>query len=819
MKMHASILGLALLLGIAGSAQAAIMVQDNVPAATLLLPYFEVDTASAAGTRSVFTVGNSSPAEVLAHVTLWTDRGVPTHTFNIRLAGHDLAEVDLGELFLNGTTPTSTVGGFAASCGGQLPAPTLTAAQVTGLRNAHRGLASTLLGGSCGGAVHGDALARGYVTVDVVNSCTTLAPGDTGYFVTGGTGIASNANVLWGEQSTFNQTQGFAYGDALVHIEASATNPATDGNLDPGDAGAIPPRPPQTIPDYTFYGRRQTGSVADNREALTETYLARYSKRGVINSTKALIWRDPGDVDPFACNSAPVGLRSRENITFDDQEQLAFDRSALQAPYATQSISLGTSTQTNVPFNSGFIFYQLGFPTNTGTYRMRNQAHVSHVLGGSGGAAQTAGWPYLSINDNSFNLPVGFPECSDGFDNDGDGLTDFPADTSCLSATGESENPACGDGIDNDGDTLIDFPADPECSNIRDNTENSFEPQCRDGVDNDADGLIDFPTDPGCSNPNDNTEFRGQCDDGIDNDGDGLIDFPADNGCSSVTDSTETFAACGDGIDNDGDGLIDFPADRGCRNIDDNDEVNAVCADGIDNDGDSLIDFPADLGCVDQFDNAEENEQCSDGIDNDGDGLFDFPADPGCENAQSFTEAPQCNDGNDNDLDGAIDFPADIGCSTAWDTREFSVQCSDGVDNDSDGLIDFPEETSCLNPNDDFEGADCSDGLDNDLDGLIDFPADPGCSAATDNNELAGSSVRACSDGLDNDGDLLVDFPNDTGCTSVYDDIEFLPFEIQGVPPEPVLVPTMGQYGLMLTVVLMLLAGGIGLRHRQFAGA
>lgn len=42
------------------------------------------------------------------------------------------------------------------------------------------------------------------------------------------------------------------------------------------------------------------------------------------------------------------------------------------------------------------------------------------------------------------------PECSDGIDDDGDGKTDYPADTQCLAASGISENPAlaCGLGFE-----------------------------------------------------------------------------------------------------------------------------------------------------------------------------------------------------------------------------------------------------------------------------------------------------------------------------------------------------------------------------------
>jgi uncharacterized repeat protein (TIGR03806 family) len=68
------------------------------------------------------------------------------------------------------------------------------------------------------------------------------------------------------------------------------------------------------------------------------------------------------------------------------------------------------------------------------------------------------------------------PACSDGIDNDGDGLTDFGEDPGCRYAESPREDPACNDGLDNDGDGFVDFdggsianhgvpvgPADPKC--------------------------------------------------------------------------------------------------------------------------------------------------------------------------------------------------------------------------------------------------------------------------------------------------------------------------------------------------------------------
>ena len=51
--------------------------------------------------------------------------------------------------------------------------------------------------------------------------------------------------------------------------------------------------------------------------------------------------------------------------------------------------------------------------------------------------------------------------CSDGIDNDGDGLADL-ADGGCASAAASIENPQCDDGFDNDNDSLVDL-LDPDC--------------------------------------------------------------------------------------------------------------------------------------------------------------------------------------------------------------------------------------------------------------------------------------------------------------------------------------------------------------------
>jgi hypothetical protein len=68
--------------------------------------------------------------------------------------------------------------------------------------------------------------------------------------------------------------------------------------------------------------------------------------------------------------------------------------------------------------------------------------------------------------------------CSDGVDNDGDGLTDHPADPGCFNASFDLEAPQCDDDLDNDGDGTIDWnggpggaPADPHCTKPFRNSE------------------------------------------------------------------------------------------------------------------------------------------------------------------------------------------------------------------------------------------------------------------------------------------------------------------------------------------------------------
>src|SRR3954468_21523903 len=105
-------LALAGLLGMGGQAFAVIGTIDNVPAATLLLPYFEVAAAGpTAGVNTLFSINNASATAILTHVTVWSDQSIPVLDFDVYLTGYDIQTVNLFDVLINGNLPrTASVG-------------------------------------------------------------------------------------------------------------------------------------------------------------------------------------------------------------------------------------------------------------------------------------------------------------------------------------------------------------------------------------------------------------------------------------------------------------------------------------------------------------------------------------------------------------------------------------------------------------------------------------------------------------------------------------------------------------------------------------
>jgi hypothetical protein len=377
MKTSIPILAGALLLGglASGAARAVTCTVDAVPAATLLLPYFEVDLDNPDGLQTLFSVNNASATAVVAHIVLWSDLSVPVLDFNIYLTGYDVQTINLRDVIVNGSMPqtaslgqdpTDTIspkGIFSqdinfASCNGVLPPPPLPQFFIDHLQASLTGKPSAILLGLCAGQALGDNIARGYATIDVVSDCSLRFPGDAGYFANGGTGDATDQNVIWGDY--FIDGADSRIGGDLVHIEADPSSPATTV------AGR-----------YTFYGRYDAWTAVDNREPLATTFATRYALGGAFSGgTSLLVWRDSKvNQGPFTCPATlgvmptwyPLGQEGV--VIFDEQEHPVVPQTFPFSPQPPTSIlvpfpaeaqrTLVGGTAFPVPFNFGWLYLDL----------------------------------------------------------------------------------------------------------------------------------------------------------------------------------------------------------------------------------------------------------------------------------------------------------------------------------------------------------------------------------------------------------------------------------------------------------------------------
>ena len=380
---------------------------DVVPAATLLLPYFEVDIANPLGVTTLFSVNNASAAPQLAHITLWTDMSRPTLDFTIYLTGYDVQTFNLGPLFRTGELPLlqgpkngallingidEHAGAFSIRLASDLPDPDAIEAGegaactfplpanlplnfLNYIQRVHTGLSippGFENAGECVGTIGGglgssgigmqDNIARGYVTIDVVTNCSQFVITQDQYFDVA-LKTTPDANVIWGDFFWVNPLENFAQGDALVHIETYE---------DPVEG-----------PVYTFYGRYTPGTPyngVDNREPLATTWGVRYFAGGLFSGgTDIVCWRDNG-VEPslvFAAvqlrNPASSGdgmpLSQNQVVIFDEEENPVTIPGSPFSPPPTQSgltVCPWEATRTRVdgirlptPFDFGWLYLNL----------------------------------------------------------------------------------------------------------------------------------------------------------------------------------------------------------------------------------------------------------------------------------------------------------------------------------------------------------------------------------------------------------------------------------------------------------------------------
>jgi hypothetical protein len=393
MKKITLCLALVGLMVLGGRAIAEICTIDDVPAATLLLPYFEVDLNSANGVNTLFSINNASASAAVAHVTLWTDQSIPTLDFDVYLTGYDVQTISVRDLFAGNLPRTADFGadpgtispkgslsqdinfpGSSGPCVAAYTNPVLDSFRVTNLIAAHTGNNAPAYGG-CLGAHYGDNTVRGYITVDSVTQCNLLFPSSATYF---SGGIADNRNILWGDYFYVNSNQNFAQGETLVHVEACSTPSVGTG------VGRCPFAPGQ----YTFYGRYAAVAGQDQREPLSTTFASRFINGGLFNGgTDLIVWRDSktipsGANGPYSCAAADgpawFPLNQTDVVAFDETENpqdLCFTGDVVSPP-------LG-GAQTCFPLEA-----------------QRVSLNGGNVIGSNPTPTAAFGWIYLNLNTN-----------------------------------------------------------------------------------------------------------------------------------------------------------------------------------------------------------------------------------------------------------------------------------------------------------------------------------------------------------------------------------------------------------------------------------
>jgi hypothetical protein len=240
-------------------------------------------------------------------------------------------------------------------------------------------------------------LARGFLTVDVVQRCEDEHPNEVGYFIDGGDGTATNHNVLWGDYFLVDAPNNFAQGFTLVHIEADGISlGVADGSCDTVD------RYPSTF--YCTMRNPLPQPGEDNREGLPSAYLTRYIEGGAFTGgTNLLVWRDKlgtGVGAPRDCASPPTPLGERQIVVFDEQENPLVDEGGPVIeplpqddafPWGANRADVGADI--TIDSNFGWMFFNLNAAT---AFR---QAAMATVFSASG--RFSVGFDAIAVNSST----------------------------------------------------------------------------------------------------------------------------------------------------------------------------------------------------------------------------------------------------------------------------------------------------------------------------------------------------------------------------------------------------------------------------------
>lgn len=321
-----------------------------------------------------------------------------------------------------------------------------------------------------------------------------------------------------------------------------------------------------------------------------------------------------------------------------------------------------------------------------------------------------------------------------------------PATNPCVDISGvmKCQPSACGDGMDNDGDGLTDFPADPGCTSLDDIDETDT---CADGPG------------PGCP----------ECADGIDNDGDGNTDA-ADSNCTTPSTTSEGCVATEAVAE------LVLPLTGGTTAGATNDvspactsstntapdltyslqlpDMLSVTITAEPNNFDAVVSLLGStctgtpLACFDSPEYVTKTNLAG--------GNYFFVVDGYGSASGTFSIGVSGTIRNGASCESPLAQSGAISCATGFTCKGtvgsrtcLRAACNDGVDNDSDGIADYPNDAGCSSVTDDDEtdgcpgGANCpvcSNGIDDDSDGYVDYPNDTECASASADSESCAAT-------------------------------------------------------------------------------
>ncbi|MEA2327938.1 MAG: hypothetical protein QOE68_2897 [Thermoanaerobaculia bacterium] len=373
------------------------------PAATLLLPYFEVDVAGTSGQTTLFTVTNVAQYPQIAHVTLWTDYAYPVMSFNLFLGGYAVQSINLADVLIRNTIASST----GITPGSIWPAAnpnlrsSIDCATIPGavpaaiMAEVRRALTAGTSASSCNrpvGGVHANAI--GYATIDLVASCTSRSPNDPLYY----TNDLLFDNVLIGDYQQLGPHPGGtatsfdAGGNPMVHLRAVPEGGGAGSNVG-------------TRLPYTFYDRYTPAKTRtiDRRQPLPSTFAARYIQGGTgAFATNLTIWREGFGTGSCADAFTSANMLVSEIIKFDEHEN------PNTIPPCT-SLCLGVSPALLSAASSITISESRNYPLYLSTADVGGWIYLNLNNGGSTSysVTQESGGERLPTNARSNLAPIG----------------------------------------------------------------------------------------------------------------------------------------------------------------------------------------------------------------------------------------------------------------------------------------------------------------------------------------------------------------------------------------------------------------------------